>query len=101
MLDKTLFVALSRPLASKEALGAKLREHLDFMIGLEQEGVLFASGPFTDGPFGEGLTIVRAGSSAEARALLEKDPFVVDGLRTFDLREWHLMEGAIQVTVHA
>jgi uncharacterized protein len=104
MLDRTLYVALSRLVAPKEALGGHLEAHLRFMVALEEEGVLFASGPFF-GPggasTGEGMTIVRATSPEQARSILERDPFVVAGLRTFDLHEWHLMEGAIQVTLHA
>lgn len=50
---------------------------------------------------GEGMTIVRAGSLELARAILEKDPFVAAGLRAFDLHEWHLMEGALHLTVLA
>lgn len=103
MLDRTLYVAISRPLVPKARLAETLSAHLDYMIELEERGVLFASGPFfADGEgTGAGLTIVRAGSNDEARALLERDPFVAAGLRTFDLHEWHLMEGALQLTVLA
>jgi len=104
MLDRTLYVALSRPLVPMEELAAQLVAHLAFMIGLEERGVLFASGPFF-GPDGEGtgagMTIVRATSLAQARSILEADPFVTAGLRAFVLREWHLMEGALQLTVFA
>ena len=103
-LDRTLYVAISRLLAPKEQLAAQLPAHLEFMIGLEARGVLFASGPSfaPDGiGTGAGLTIVRAGSLDQARAILDQDPFVVAGLRTFDPHEWHLMEGALQLTVLA
>lgn len=103
MLDRTLYVARSILTGLKEALGPHLAAHLAYMIELETSGVLFASGPFfaSGASTGEGMTIVRAASESEARAVLEKDPFVVAGLRRFELHEWHLMEGAIQVTVLA
>lgn len=104
MLDRTLYVAISRLLAPKEQLAPQLSAHLGFMIGLEERGTLFASGPFfaPDGQgTGEGMTIVRARSLDEARAVLEQDPFVVAGRRAFELREWHIMEGALQLTVLA
>lgn len=98
MLAKKFFVVLSR--AKKGAnLGPVLREHLEFMIGLERQGVLFASGPLSGDP-GEGLTILRAENIEAARAIASRDPFVVNGLRTFDLREWTLMEGSIGVTIN-
>lgn len=105
MLDRTLYVGLSQLRTGVEAaaLAPHLRAHIEFMISLEERGVLFASGPFhADGAStGEGLTIVRAASLTDARAILDADPFAVAGLRTWDVREWHLMEGAIYLTLHA
>jgi uncharacterized protein YciI len=105
MLDRTLYVGLSRlsPGVLPAALAPHLEAHLRFMIGLEEGGALFASGPFFAGgaSTGCGLTIVRAASLAEAREILDRDPFAVAGLRTWELHEWHVMEGAIHVTLHA
>lgn len=103
MLDRTLYVAISRLVGEKSALGPHLSAHLEFLIALEQQGTLFASGPFqNEGQItGEGLTILRASSLAEARAILEKDPFVVAGVRRFELTEWQLKEGNIQVSLFA
>ncbi|HTE54559.1 MAG TPA: YciI family protein [Kofleriaceae bacterium] len=103
MLDRALYVALSRRLPGAD-LAPRLQAHLEFMIGLEERGILFASGPFfgPDGSTsGAGMSIVRAGSLEEARAILSADPFVVAGLRIFDLHEWHIMEGSLQLTVLA
>ena len=90
-----LWVAQSRLVTPGTSLAAHVDSHMAFMFDLEAKGTLFASGPFvTDGkPNGSGITIVRAGSADEARAILERDPFVVAGLRTFDLHEWHVLEG--------
>jgi hypothetical protein len=98
MLAKKLFVVMWR--ANKGAdLGPVLREHLEFMIGLEKSGALFASGPLSGTP-GDGLTILRAADIDAARAIAERDPFVTKGLRGFDLREWTLMEGSIGLTIN-
>ena len=73
------------------------------MIGLEKKGVLFASGPLTAAPgkpAGDGLTILRAASAEEARAIAAADPFVVNKLRTFEVREWTVMEGSLGLTVN-
>ena len=70
------------------------------MIELEREGKLFASGPFGDGTRGDGMTIVRAENEEEARAIAQRDPFVVNGIRTFTLQSWTLMEGSLSVTVN-
>jgi uncharacterized protein YciI len=80
-----------------------LPAHLEYMIGLEKRGLLFASGPLSDGagpPSGAGLTILRAASAEEARALAEADPFVTNGVRTFDIKEWTIMEGSLGLKVN-
>ena len=71
MLRKKLYVILSKGGATAEQIGALLPQHLEYMIGLEKQGVLFASGPLTaapGAPQGDGLTILRAGSADEARS---------------------------------
>ena len=77
-----------------------LAEHLAYMIALERQGKLFASGPFGDGTKGDGMTIIRAADADEARAVALHDPFVVNGIRTFKIEAWTVMEGALSVTVN-
>jgi uncharacterized protein YciI len=103
MLRKKLYVVLSKGGAAPEQIAEHLPRHLEYMIGLEKEGVLFASGPLAeaDGQVrGDGLTIVRAPSAQAARAIAEADPFVVHGLRSFELREWTVMEGSLGIKVN-
>ena len=103
MLRKKLYVLISKPLASPEKLKPLLATHLDYMIGLEQRGMLFASGPLTEpdgAPSGHGLTILRVKDAAEARRIAEAEPFFAQGLRTFELKEWSLMEGTLGLRVN-
>jgi uncharacterized protein YciI len=103
MLRRKLYVVLAKPVRGFESMKPYLAAHLDYMIGLEKKGVLFASGPLSDAegnPRGDGLTILRAASATEARRIVESDPFFVNGLRTFELREWTLMEGSFGLRVH-
>lgn len=102
MLRKKLYVLISKPAVPPEQLKPFLLAHLEYMIGLEKRGLVFASGPLADGagpPTGHGLTVLRTSSAAEARALAEADPFFVNGLRTFELKEWTLMEGSLSLRV--
>ena len=103
MLRRKFFAVLSHPSPAPDRLKALLPAHLEYMIGLEKSGVLFASGPLSDGagpPNGAGLTVLRAASAAEARALADADPFVVNGLRTYELKEWTIMEGTLGLRVN-
>ncbi|HEU5273913.1 MAG TPA: YciI family protein [Xanthobacteraceae bacterium] len=98
MLRLKLFVIFSQ--GKGLDLRPYLAEHLAYMIELEQRGKLFASGPFGDGTKGDGMTIVRAASEAEARELALADPFVVHGIRTFTIKPWTVMEGSLNVILN-
>ena len=98
MLRRKLYVVLSRGKGAD--LRPHLAEHLRWMIALEKQGKVFASGPFDVGTSGDGMTILRADSADEARAIAERDPFVVNGIRTYEIREWTLMEGSFGITVN-
>ena len=103
MLRKKLYVLISKPVVPPDKLKPFLMAHLEYMIGLEKRGVVFASGPLADGegpPSGHGLTVLRSGSAEEARAIAEADPFFVNGLRTFELKEWTVMEGTLGLRVN-
>jgi uncharacterized protein YciI len=103
MLRKKFYVVLTKPTAGPDAITAALPAHLEYMIGLEKAGAVFASGPLTEPggqPRGDGLTILRAASADEARRIAEADPFSRQGLRTFELREWTVMEGSLGLKVN-
>jgi uncharacterized protein YciI len=75
MLRKKLYVVLSKGGAAPEKIAEHLPRHLEYMIGLEKKGVLFASGPLAeaDGKTrGDGLTILRAASAQAAREIAER-----------------------------
>jgi len=102
MLGKKLYVVLSTAKRGSD-LKPHLADHLDYMIGLERKGVLFASGPFSPiggGAPGDGLTILRTTTLKQAHTIASRDPFVVNGLRTFELREWTLNEGSLGLKVN-
>jgi uncharacterized protein YciI len=102
MLKKRLYAVIWKSFGQPDLIKQNLAKHLQFMIGLEKRGALFASGPFTPGDgaqIGDGLTILRAVSLDEAKVFANSDPFVVAGARTYEIREWTLMEGRIGMTV--
>ena len=102
MLNKRLFVVIWRSFGDPELVKRTVEQHLQYMIGLEKRGVVFASGPFTPGlgsAIGDGLTIFRANSLDEAKAFANSDPFVLCGARGYDLHEWTIMEGRVGLEV--
>ena len=102
MLKKRLYAVIWKSYGKPDLIKQNLARHLQFMIGLERRGALFASGPFTPGDgarIGDGLTILRAVSLDEARVFANSDPFVIAGARTYEIREWTLMEGRIGISL--
>jgi len=103
MLRKKLYVVLSTAKASPDKVQAFVAQHLEYMIDLEKKGLVFASGPFSDAqgnPRGNGMTILRTANAEEARKIAEADPFVIHGVRTFEIQEWTLMEGSFGLRVN-
>ena len=102
MLKKRLYVVIWKSYGKPDLIKANLAKHLQFMIGLEQRGALFASGPFAPGngaQIGDGLTILRAVSLDEAKVFANSDPFVIAGARTLRHPRMDLMEGRIGISL--
>lgn len=102
MLNKRLYVGMSKvnmtsPPPPIDVVG----EHLKYALQLEQQGVLFAAGPFVDDEgkmVGDGMFIVRADSKAQAAEILAKDPIHVGNFRTCTVHGWTLHEGKINLS---
>ncbi len=99
MLNKQLYVVFARAIGRGDR-SHLLQAHLTYMSDLEEQGVLFAAGPFVDeegSPSGDGLLVLRANSTAKAVELAQADPYVKAGLRAAEVRPWRVMEGTVTV----
>jgi uncharacterized protein YciI len=76
-----------------------LAEHLEYLIALEAEGKVFASGPMNVPGSGDGMTILKVETEDEARIIANADPLVTKLGRTFTLHPWTVNEGQITLTV--
>ncbi len=101
MLQKQLYAIFTTPTNGLGPVFAQLEAHLEFQVGLERDGVMFAAGPmWTDDEQaweGEGLVVVRAGSRSEAIEIAERDPMHKSGARSFRVRPWMINEGSVTV----
>lgn len=96
-LKKRLYVAFSYPVASVEETMPYIPEHIRYL--LEHEEKVFLSGPFvTEGHIvGEGMTVLYATSEKEAAAFMDNEPFILRGLRRYELKLWELREGTLSI----
>ncbi len=98
--DYWVIVSTPHPSTGGADIERHLDDHLSWLLKLETEGTVFLSGPLTSGPGtgpGSGITILRASSAQEAAAVAATDPFVVAGLRSFEVYGWRLNEGGVQI----
>jgi uncharacterized protein YciI len=70
--------------------------HRDYLASLTQRGALQVSGPFAEGEPAGALLVFIADDAAGARALIDADPFVLEGLvAEVTVREWTPVSGVL------
>jgi uncharacterized protein YciI len=103
MVNKRLYVGLSKVnMSSPPPPIEVVNEHLAYALKLEEDGVLFAAGPFVDDEgkmVGDGMFIVRANSKAQAAEILARDPIHVGNYRRCMVYGWTLHEGKLNVSL--
>jgi uncharacterized protein len=73
-----------------------LADHLKFLLTLQDEKTLLASGPLDlDVERIEGMCVVRAASREDAEAIAKREPYAVAGWRTNTVRAWQMNEGLL------
>ena len=100
MLRKKLYVLIARTAGTAET-AARHPARLHDRFGKTRAAVRLR--PLNEAdvpPSGQGLTILRVKDAAEARRIAEAEPFFAQRLRTFELREWTVMEGTLGVRVN-
>jgi uncharacterized protein len=98
--DYWLVIWVPAPGTDQAAIEQHIKEHVAWVLVLERDDVVFVSGPLLSGPGtgpGSGATVLRAPDEEAARRIAASDPFVLAGLRTFEIFRWRLNEGSIGV----
>ncbi len=103
MLAKKFYVVFTSPAEGLGKVMENLEQHLAYQHEIEQNGIMFAAGPFaTDDEAlwrGEGMVIIRADSLAEAEKIAAADPMHSSGARSYRVRPWLMNEGSFTVKV--
>jgi uncharacterized protein len=99
MIKRPLWVVLNSRQASSSEMEPYVAEHLDYMNQLEEQGLLWGSGPFIEPGVvvGDGLTIFNVAQEADVHKLMAEEPLVKRGLRSYSVRKWELREGKISI----
>lgn len=83
------YFAVFLPMLDTEKSQQYRSQHLDFLEQKRNEGTILMNGRFVDGA--GGLVIYQAHSFEEVLALVEEDPYVIQGARTFEIHEWEMV----------
>lgn len=96
MTGPDLWLAIAR---NGEADRSHLSEaHRAYMADLVARGVIFASGPTAPSdaaPSNGGVTVLRVATEAEARAILDAEPYIRNGVRSYELLRWSIRHGDV------
>lgn len=74
------------PMLDREKSKKYREKHLQYLKEMREAGHILMNGPFKDGS--GGMVVYRAHSMEEAISFVEKDPYIVKGARTYEVKEW-------------
>lgn len=88
MSEYTRFVILLNVISGTTTTESIIRDHVAYLRNLDRDGKLVICGPCTD--FKGGMVIINAANIVASTKIAKSDPFVVSGVRTFEIRTWEL-----------
>ena len=74
------------PVQGADLTSDLIAKHAKHLRELDGDGKLILAGPFTDDP--HGLLVLNCADARAARAILDVDPLVVAGVRTYRVHSW-------------
>ena len=80
------YVVISNLILTPQSATPYRPAHLDYMAKLKKDGKMRMAGRFVDGK--GGLYILSVNSVEEAKALADSDPYHLNGVRQYSIREW-------------
>lgn len=90
-ISTATFLVVYRPgpnwLRDKPVTEQPLKEHGRYLLGLYAKGVMKMAGPFAHDA--GGAVILEASDEVEAKAIVDADPAVIDGVMIGEVHQWH------------
>jgi len=84
----TYYAVILKPVPGHELSLPIVQKHAQHLAELDAQGKLVMAGPFTDSPLG--LLIMKGSSKGEITHIMNEDPMVTSGVRTFEVDTWVL-----------
>ena len=74
------------PVEGRDLTPDLIAKHAEHLRELDGDGKLILAGPFADDP--RGLLVLNCAGGSAAAAILDVDPLVVAGVRTYRVHSW-------------
>jgi len=84
----TYYAVILKPVPGHELSLPIVQKHAQHLAELDAQGKLVMAGPFVDNPLG--LLVMKGSSKAEITHIMNEDPMITSGLRTFEVATWLL-----------
>jgi uncharacterized protein YciI len=84
--DHIYYVVILQPVESRELNNEVVAKHAQHLRELDVDGKLVLAGPFTDHP--SGLLVLRSKNKDEIKSIMEQDPLIQGGFRSYEVRTW-------------
>jgi uncharacterized protein YciI len=84
--DPIYYVVILQPIESRELTSEVVAKHARHLLELDADGKLVLAGPFTDDP--SGLLVLRGKNKEEIKSIMEQDPLIQGGFRSYEVRTW-------------
>ena len=86
MATLTYYAVELIPVEGADLTSDLIARHAEHLRELDGDGRLILAGPFTDDP--RGLLVLHCADAGTAKAILDVDPLVVAGVRTYRVHSW-------------
>ena len=84
------FAAIAAYAHDSSSIAKARPAHREYLTGLQQQGKLVISGPFSDDR--GGLLVYEADTAAEVEKLIAEDPFATEGVFvSWEIRAWNVV----------
>jgi len=84
--DHIYYAVILQAIGSQEITSEAITSHALHLSELDAEGRLVLAGPFIDHP--SGLLVLRGKNKDEINSIIEIDPLIQGGFRSFEIRTW-------------
>jgi uncharacterized protein len=85
-LDQVYYAVILLAVESREITSEAIEKHAIHLRELDTDGKLVLAGPFIDHP--SGLLILRGESKDDIKSIMDEDPLIQGGFRSYEIRTW-------------